>query len=457
MSGPKYGTANLNREREAELRRQREREDRIRRAAEDQKRDGKREQSIQQTSREIRGIVQQTQSALEVARKGVVAKYAASELTAWKRQCESAQQEFDQMQAAFNRAQQNFRQATESWKSNNEQYRGGHFDGVDFRNARRALDAVIQEGKRLQDIAETRREEERIQREMERQQAEAQAALLQARTMCRQLEDLPHAALAPGAMEEVHRQIERVNRSIQQQDYPSATQTARQTNQYGMERIREVQEAYQNWQSRYEAARVALEEAQQAMASFDRDFVQTWAQGHLDTPDAQAREITQAFSQAQHPTHDTAPYDHIIQRSRDIQAAITGACTIASERYAEEKRRETIVDAILDVLEGMNFNVGATLSDESDRLSEVMISAGHPSGQEVSMRVDVHRTVHMDMEDGVKGANCVADVYNLIEGLQDAGIELEMTDWGYADPDRVKRGGTYFKTGRGTQQRKSGQ
>jgi hypothetical protein len=39
------------------------------------------------------------------------------------------------------------------------------------------------------------------------------------------------------------------------------------------------------------------------------------------------------------------------------------------------------------------------------------------------------------------GADCVADVQSIIAGLAQAGIDMEMTDWGYADPERVKRGG----------------
>lgn len=451
MSGPKCGQAELNRRREAELRRQREREERIRRAREMQNRDQQRQRAAQRAESSVKSTVQQMQRALEQARSGIITQYAASELREWERVCQGAQQEFNRVEAALRRAGQQFGAATAAWRSNQEYYNAGHFDQVDFTSARQRVEAALQEGRRIGEMASARREEERLRRELERQQAEARAAVVQAQAVRNQLNILPHAALAPSAADQIDRQIARANQQIQRQNFVAATQTARQARQQCQARVNEVQKAFAAWQTRFENARVSVEQAQQAMSALDREFIETWAQGALNGPQAQLRAIERALTRAQTPTLDATVYTRIERQSREVQTAIEAAQSKANENYANEMRRETIVDAIMDVLEDLDFNVGADLSDEGNRLSDVVITAGHPSGQEVAMRVDIDRQVNMNLEDGVKGADCVADVYNLIEGLQASGIELEMTDWGYADPDRIKQGGTYFRTGRGHQ------
>lgn len=450
MSGPKCGQAELNRQREEELRRQREREERIRNAHKGQKRDGQRQEAIQQAAQSAWRSMEEARSAFGDARAGVVAQYAAGELREWERMLQATQQEFERVQAAFTRAQQQFNSAAAAWRSNNEYYQGGHFDRLEFAEAQQRAEAAVQHSQQIVSIAEARREEERIQREFERRQAEAQAALIQAQAARSQFAALPHAKLAPGAADVIDRQIAQAILQIQQGDFEAASQTARQARERCETQAREVQAAFATWQTRFEAARSAVEDTRQAIIAVDQVFVQTWTHGSLDAPQAQMQAMAQALAGAREPTLDSATYDQIVAQSRAVQAALEVAQTQANEQYADEMRRQTIVDAILDVLDGMQFNVGAQLADESNALGDVLVSAGHPSGQEISMRVDINRKINMNLEDGVKGADCVADVYNIIKGLQDAGIDLEMTDWGTADPDRVKQGGTYFSQGQGT-------
>ena len=434
MSGKKCGQAKLNRQGEAELRRQ----ERIRRAREMQSRDQQRGQALQKKQKKVSRILQEAEAVLDSAPAGIVARYAATELGEWKQAQQRAEQAFTGRERALARAQEEFNVATASWRTNKEYYQSGHFKKVDFSSVQRQAEGLLRESQRIVTLAKARQKEERIRQEMERQRAEAQAALIQAQAAYKQFSALPHAAFVPNVASQLERQLTEARRQISQGNWKLATLTAQQARQQGEEQISQVQAAFTTWQGRYEAARSAVEAAQQAMKALDQAFVQTWARQELEVAQAKLRKVARALAAASQPTAQTTIYDQMVEQSRAVQNKIEEAQSKANERYADEMRHKTIVKSMIGVLKGMHFNVGAQFADKSNRLSDVLISAMHPSGQEVRMQIDRTRTINMNLEDGVKGADCVADVYRLIEGLLAAGVELEMSDWGYAHESRVK-------------------
>lgn len=216
--------------------------------------------------------------------------------------------------------------------------------------------------------------------------------------------------------------------------------------QWKAERERRRREEEERRREALERAKKARNEAEQAVSevkaayeSVDRDFVSKWTSGKMDEIPEKIKQLEVQLARKD--------FSEVPSAARKIQDEIESIKREADETYAKEKKRETIVDGILDALEDMDFAVGANLADEKNPLDSVIISANHPSGQEVQMEVDLNTEhIQMNLDDDETtgsrvGADCVATVSEIISRLEEKGIEMEMTDWGYADPERVKRAG----------------
>lgn len=437
MSGPKCARAELDPERAEALRRERERLGRIRRARESHDRDEKRQQARHQALRGVLEILQFADDLVNSMRVQVVDHYAAAELAEWEAARQNVLQELEDAQATLAGAEEQFAAASAAWRNNPESYQEGHFRQCDFSKARRLAEGVLQQGRQMIRVAEGRREEEGLREELDQKLAQAEGGLVQARVARAQFDGLEE--LAATLVDELDQQLANATQQVQEGDLDGAIRTACQVQQQANAQIGAVQAAFTAWQSRYDAAQAAVEEFRQRLQALDHEFMQEWAPGEVGKLQAQLRSIEETLAHVQIPSSDGTVTDQIMAQVNQLQTAIEAVQVQADEQYANELRRETIVDALIDVLGDMRFNVGAQLADGTNPLSDVLISAGHPSGREIEMRVDHNHQINMNLDDGVKGANCVEDVHRLIEGLQSAGIQLEMTDWGSANPERVKQ------------------
>ena len=448
MSGKKCGHVELNQQREAELRRQREAEARRRQAQAAHLHDEQRLKVVRQAEQHAQQQVRQAQSDVAHARSGVVAAYAATELRAWEQTLLGVQAGVEQTRTALQQAEQRFNAASTAWRRNPEVYQSDHFTHVNFAGAEQQLAALTREAQRLTSLAETRREEERLRRELEQQQAEAQAALLQAQAALKHVAALPHASLAPGALPRIEHLL---GHAIQQRDRGellAATATARQAHQQSERCAQEVQTALAAWQTRVDATRKSVAELHQTLEAQDQTFLQTWVPGQLAHLIAEAQVVAQTLERNATPTRDDAPYEQLQAQCLTLHAALEATQHSAAERHAQAIRRRTIRNEVVAVLENMGFSgIDARLADPNDLLSADLIAASRASGQALSLQVMTSGQIQLLMDDGVKGANCVADVEQMIEALAAAGVKLEMTDWGHADPDRVGRTGEGFRTG----------
>jgi hypothetical protein len=411
MSGPKCSKAALARQRQEELERKRREEERRRRIEEEERRHRERERAIQKAREGGRASIDDAQRQIKNAIAAGAQRYASSEL-------QRAAELLDEAQSAFRRGD----------------YGRGDFD-IAVIHARTAAE----EARKVQRITAARIEEERMRREMERKQAEAESTIVAANGIAAHIAELPHDKFAPGSLDEIKRTLQRAKRQLDESDFDSAKSTAERAMRELNELEEKVKRAFSDWQRRKQKAEHALQEAVEAFGSIDQDFTQKWARGMLDELPEQLRELERAI--------ESEKFDDVPDAAESLIRQIKTAVETADENYAKEQKRKVIVRGIRDALGDMGFRAGATLADKDDVTGSVIISANHPSQRKIKMDVDLDtQHIQMNLDDDETtgthiGADCVADVREIIERLAKQGINMEMTDWGYADPKRVEESG----------------
>lgn len=373
------------------------------------------ERQRQERERIVAAVRSQASQALEHARAEIARVRAAGAE-------QYASDGLDAAQAALQRGQQSFRR--------------GDFDAGDLARAMTEAQAAAQEAQKVERIMAARREEERLRREMEQQQAEAAAALAAAKQMSEYMHGTPHARFAPGAYPAAVAPIAEAGKRFEAGDFKGARAAAEQASSALSQLEESVRQRYAAWRARRAAAEAALAGIREVYDSLDRDFTQRWTKARLDAVEVEIARLEAALA--------NEDFDVIPPAAPGIIERIDGIRGEADEAYARSKRRERIVNGITQALYDMGYEVGAYLEDENDPTGNAIVSANHPSGKRVAMDVGLDSDdVHLDLDDDPTtgshvGADCVADVHDLIERLQDQGINFEMTDWGYADPARVK-------------------
>jgi hypothetical protein len=375
MSGPKCAKADLEARRQAELRRQRERERRLADARAACLADERRVAGARAEREEALRRLDDLRSRVEALAASASAGAVAAELEAWAGDCARLDSDLARCDAELLAWEQRFAWARDAWRASPERYDRVQPSTVRFDDVARLATIYADFGDRLARLAASR------QRRDERETREA-------------AERVRAAAEARAEIERRAADLDRV--------------------------------------------RARVDDTLSDVADADREFLAAWAPGALGELEAEARALRADLDEsvaAGRPTRDADAFD---ERCDRVRALLASTRDRAEAEHASEAAREVVVDALIDALDAMHFNVSARLEREGDLRSDVLIRAGHPSGQEVALDVQADRTVRMQLEDGVRGADCVADALGLVEALREAGVSLEMTDWGTADPDRVR-------------------
>jgi len=437
MSGPKCGRAELNRQRQEALRLQREREQRIRHAREAHRRDETRQKGLQGAMQRAESVLQHAQDLMG-SLQTAISQYAAKEYQDWQQLYNTAKRSSEQTGQKLELAQEQFAQATKAWQANDESYEGAVFDTVDFSGAMRASEAALQDARRIARLVEARRAEATLAQERDQKQSDAQIALLHAHELQSQLQELSQGLVLSDLLQTVGQEIIVAENLLMSGQFEQALQHAQQVELKETMRLRELETALLSWQEYYNTTRHIVEDVQQLAQALDQEFIRKWAAGKLDSPLADLINLEKSLTSAEQPTTQPQIFDELTARAGAIKTALLDAQAIAEERRGEEMSRREVVKALDKALSDMNFNVGLKLEDVNNPLSDVLIDARHGSGQEMKFSVDHTRQINMNLEDGVRGIDCVADVYQLIQSLEKEGVELQMTDWGHAKPDRVQ-------------------
>jgi hypothetical protein len=453
MSGPKRGHTSLSAARAEELRQQQERERRVRDAAAAHQRDVRSVEAARTEDARVQAAIGAARDAVEAARGNGAGQFASRELDAVSTHLERVVREAATRRKGIEELEAALAASSAAWAANPERYAPINAGKVDFATLVREAQGAAREAKRAGSEAEARKQAERMRQQMEAQRAEAVAMLGRGAAAYQLLDALPHGALAPGEAAAVQKLLDEAQQELAKDRYPAASKSASAAITRADACRERVDQALQRWEQAYDGVRAALETGRSALDAIDRNFVRRWASAELEDAERALRAVEKDVEVAATPTADLAPYGALEGRVQELLPLITSATEQAAARYAEEAHRKEIVEAIVGTLQRMDFNAGARLADDTNPLGDVLITAGHPGGQHITMQVDLDRTVRMNLNDGIAGVDCVADVHNIIDALQGVGVTLDMTDWGTADPDRFKKGGAYFREGTGAHQR----
>jgi hypothetical protein len=189
-----------------------------------------------------------------------------------------------------------------------------------------------------------------------------------------------------------------------------------------------------------ESLEAALGAARESLASLDRNLLIEWTPEQLLAIEQELQTLERSIGEAATSEAACEP-DETMGRIAALESKILTLRTTADERYAKEQSRKTVVAALMKSLASLRYTTGARLVDESRPLSKVAIDARHPTGRTLSMRVDIEGRIELQMADGIKGADCVAEAKDLMKELSAKGVEMTMTDWGTATAKRVSENG----------------
>lgn len=199
----------------------------------------------------------------------------------------------------------------------------------------------------------------------------------------------------------------------------------------------ERREREERERQRLEAARRAAEGKVELLAaavdSADADFVDRWT-GKSFSGLKTDLERLQREQGGQDPslTED---------KVKELDARLAALKQQANEAYEKDQRRREIVSSLRAVLQEMGWHHEASLSDVANPAGDVVVRAKYASaGQSVEAKVDLEvQDVRLDMDDdsttgSANGSDCAKTLAALIDGLNQRGADMIMTDTGTAGP-----------------------
>ena len=177
-------------------------------------------------------------------------------------------------------------------------------------------------------------------------------------------------------------------------------------------------------------ASAAASSLESAIAAADGDLIQSWSDDPQAITSARAA-LTRAQSMI-----TSEQFDDATTLAAGQVRAVDAATVSASETRAAHERRESIGEAVMDVLEEMGFDVSFEPGTRTDplRISGQTPEEAAAAGDfdiEIPLAGEVHFEVTAQEGDGA----CAQSVKGLQDKLAERGVGWNTTDWGYGqDP-----------------------
>ncbi|RJX18190.1 MAG: hypothetical protein C4575_11095 [Desulforudis sp.] len=284
------------------------------------------------------------------------------------------------------------------------------------------------------------RAEEEARRITEQKEREASVAAERARAALGRLTGLPCAKFCPGREENLRQELETAVRLHAEGRYDEAKKNATRIEAAGKELEREVTAAAKAFEARKTKAESAIQVLESTLANLDREMITAWA----DSPEA-LKQAEQALADSRRLL--IAERFEEAQVSADsASAALSDALRTAATNRSSHEQREHIGNAIMDVLQELQFDV----SYEPGSRTEPLRIAGQSPDETGRGDFDIAIPLDGEIDFEVKAANgdqtCVAAVKSLQDRLAKRGVKWETTDWGHADKVHAGKTKTTIKT-----------
>jgi hypothetical protein len=405
----------------------------------EQDRDTQRNNMIEHTLDEVDSLCQDIdmlRSALQAASHD---QHLGVEVTAYAQKYAVLKEQLKDFRDRLQQQQQAFQAATRKWEKEPLTYQNGHFDSLDVESLHDAARHLVQSGETLRQRLAEHREAAWLQKqEQENTQKAVQTARERLQARLAELDQLPHTTLAPGSYAAVIRQIAEIDRQIAQQSHSAAYESTLQTIDQVHEIHQRVQTTLIRWQEQHIAAQRAYRKLQYELRAVDQEFLAHWAAPQWQNIQQDVSVLGQHLTTLTQPTTDEASFKIFLSRIEQVQHDLAATDVAAQQQYEIDVQRKALVTQLVEVLEELDFSVDAELEDAQNPRSEVIIKADRSSGQEVQMVVDMTHHIELKMDDGIKGADCVQDVRQIIAKLRETGVELNIDDWGDISPERLE-------------------
>jgi hypothetical protein len=296
---------------------------------------------------------------------------------------------------------------------------------------------------RLVDLANNRKEKERIKAENERN---AKLMADDIRSLRNRIEARDYKKFSGGTYSDRERKlIDDFDALVSDGKYEQALKQGGDLKA----KLENAAEAIENgqiaWETAKTAAEKALSDAKEESAGFDRDEIARYSGMSAGEVQAAFDEVNAA--EAAIRAEDFAGAEASVANGMEKIRAIVE--TTAKNKEAAENRLE-IARCIMQALYDANYDEPqAYLDDENDELSELHIVASAPGNvADMEMQVNLKGDVSFEVKNIPDGQEqlCEGAIKNLQEKLGNDGVVFNVTDWGRADPNRKSKAVKISKT-----------
>lgn len=256
------------------------------------------------------------------------------------------------------------------------------------------------------------------------------------------LADLPHAKFRPGAGQEVKAALDEARRLFGQGDWDVSKASAERVQKRARDLEREVVEAQREHERRRADAQSHLQSLVAALQGTDGALVREWS----DEP--QAFERAQAARDATQVLVEREEFEAAGSKAREALEPLAQATRTAAENKSQHEVREQIGEAVMDVLQEMDFDVSSADGSRTEplRINAQTPDTGGRGDFDISIPLSGEVDFHISTPDG--DTSCVEAVQQLQQRLAARGIGWNTTDWGHA---QGAQGGSFVNA---TQQQK---
>jgi tetratricopeptide (TPR) repeat protein len=301
------------------------------------------------------------------------------------------------------------------------------------REAKGGLEGGLQRAGSVRDEASTLlRAEQEAQRIAEEKRRSATMALDRARGAAQRVDNLPHAKFRPGGLDAIRQTLDEAAAALGGGRFDEARGAAEQALPALSRLEQEILEAQKEHERRKSSAESCLATLQSVLEGLDEELIQNWSstpaacdEGRRAAARAQEAIVAERFEQA----------EEIAGAARQ---KLGDALKEAAETKSADERRISIGDAIMEVLDELNFDVSFNPGsrDQPLRISGQIATADGKGDFNLEIPITGEIDFEVDIPQG--DTSCVGAVNELRNRLGKRGIKWETTDWGHAEGHQVQ-------------------
>jgi hypothetical protein len=288
-------------------------------------------------------------------------------------------------------------------------------------NLERQVNAVRTEGE-----ANLRAEED-ARRITEQKRRDALLAIEKVKAALDHIENTPHEKFLPGEIANLRSGQKALTSLFEKGDFDRAKGEAENLLTASRRAEEKIIQAVHEYEHRKAQAEGQANVLKQTLANMERGLITEWS----DAP-AAIKMAEAALKEAQEFIWDER-FDQAAQLAGDADRHLKEALRTAAENKTSNEKRETISDAVMEVLEELGFEVSW---EPGTRTAPLRISGMTPDQQgkgDFDIVIPLDGQVDFEINTPSGDTTCVAAVEALQKRLAERGIvRWQTTDWGHA-------------------------